>query len=73
MMEGDSAINNSRNGNKSLIAVDNAEYSASIVDVSMSPCSLYDRLSTCDRVKHSQTVVQFTTAAKVSKKSTPSI
>jgi hypothetical protein len=40
MMEGDRAISSSRNGNKSLRAVDNAEYSASIVDVAMSPCSL---------------------------------
>jgi hypothetical protein len=38
--EGDRAISSSRNGNKSLIAIDSAVYSASMVEVAISPCSL---------------------------------
>jgi hypothetical protein len=39
-MEGDKAISKSRHGSRSLNVIDNADYSASIVDVAISPWSL---------------------------------
>jgi hypothetical protein len=40
VMESDKDISSSRNGNRSRIAVERAEFSASIVEVVTSPCSV---------------------------------